>query len=211
MLDRDNQTWIKDLQASGQVRETALADLHAILLRVLPNALTRWLSADDPALASLVEDVAQETLLRVLDKLDTFEGRSKFTTWVYKIAVRIALSELRRERWKEVSLDEMTDESSPDNEPSFVSTNGPGPESISEQRDIFQHIQRILKEELTDKQRQAMNAIGVQGMPLEEVARRMDTNRNALYKLMHDARLRLKKRLKKEGLPIEDLLEMFNR
>ncbi|MBM3152482.1 MAG: sigma-70 family RNA polymerase sigma factor [Chloroflexi bacterium] len=209
MPERNNQTWVRDLQSTDTERENALADLHATLLRVLPSAVTRWLSPDDPALETLVEDVAQETLLRVMDKLNTFEGRSQFTTWVYKIAVRIALTELRRERWKDVSLDEMTDGRARETEPGFVSTREPGPESASEQRDALRLLQRIVSDELTGKQRQAMNAIGVQGLPLEEVARRMGANRNALYKLMHDARLRLKSRLDQEGLPIEDLLAMF--
>lgn len=211
MTERDNQAWIHDLQTSGPERDSALGDLHAILLRVLPHAITRYLSPGDPALETLIEDVAQETLLRVLDKLDTFEGRSQFTTWTYKIAVRIALTELRRERWKDISLDEMTESADGRSEPDFMPARDLGPESATEQRDTLQRLQRILSEELTDKQRQALMAVGVNGLPLEEVARRMGTNRNALYKLMHDARLRLKHRLEQEGLPIEGLLEMFNR
>jgi len=211
MAERDNQRWIHDLRTPGAEQDTALADLHANLIRVLPHALTRWLSPGDPALENLVEDVSQETLLRVLDKLDTFEGRSQFNTWVYKIAVRLALTELRRERWKEVSLDELMESSRKDPEPNIVSQKGIEPETATEQNDSLRHLQRILSEELTEKQRQALMAVSVKGMPLEEVARRLGTNRNALYKMMHDARLRLKHRLEREGLPIEDLLEMFNR
>jgi hypothetical protein len=37
----------------------------------------------------------------------------------------------------------------------------------------------------------------------------MGTNRNALYKLMHDTRLRLKRRLAQEGLTPEDVLAVF--
>lgn len=210
MSERDNQRWIHDLSTPGATREAALEDLHNTLRRVLPRALTRWLSPDNPALETLAEDVTQESLLRVMDKLDTFEGRSQFTTWVYKIAVRIALTELRRERWKDISLDEMTESTGSEQEPGFVSSANLGPESASEQSDSLQHLHRILSEELTGKQRQALMAVGVQGIPLEEVARRMGTNRNALYKLMHDARLRLKSRLEQEGLPIEDLLTMFD-
>jgi RNA polymerase sigma-70 factor (ECF subfamily) len=210
MPDRDNHTWIQDLRTPGASREAALEDLHASLQRVLPHALTRWLSPGDPALNALVEDVAQETLLRVLEKLDTFEGRSQFTTWVYKVAVRIALSELRRERWKDVSLDEMTE--SPDLHPQagFASDPEFGPESVAEKADTLQRLNRILAEELTDRQRQALTAVRVNGIPMDEVARRMGTNRNALYKLMHDARLRLKGRLEQEGLPVQELLALFN-
>jgi RNA polymerase sigma-70 factor (ECF subfamily) len=83
------------------------------------------------------------------------------------------------------------------------------PENMVEGADMMQRLQRIMAEELTDKQRQAMMAIAIKGMPLEEVARRMGTNRNALYKLMHDTRLRLKRRLAQEGLTPEDVLAVF--
>ena len=209
MPERDAQKWIQDLQTPGPGQDAALVDLHTTLLRLLPRALSLWLSPDDPGLETLVEDVAQETLLRVLDKLNTFEGRSQFTTWVYKIAVRIALSELRRKRWMDVSLDEMVESADRKTEPGFLPARDLGPESTSEQRDALQHLQRILSEELTNNQRQVLVAVGVKRVPLEEVARRMGTNRNALYKLMHDARVRLRHRLEQEGLPIEGLLEMF--
>jgi len=47
------------------------------------------------------------------------------------------------------------------------------------------------------------------GMALEEVAKRMGTNRNALYKLLHDARKKLKKQLAREGLQIDEILAAF--
>jgi RNA polymerase sigma-70 factor (ECF subfamily) len=62
---------------------------------------------------------------------------------------------------------------------------------------------------LTDKQRTALVATRIHGMPLEEVARRMGTNRNALYKLLHDARQRLKKKMEAEGLSPEEVLHAF--
>ena len=108
-ITRDNQTWLADLRGSGEQRDSALVDLHATLLRVLPAALTRWLSPDTGHFDAFLEDVIQETMMRVLDRLDTFEGRSQFTTWVYKIAIRIALNELRHRKWKEVSLDGLSD------------------------------------------------------------------------------------------------------
>jgi RNA polymerase sigma-70 factor (ECF subfamily) len=70
-------------------------------------------------------------------------------------------------------------------------------------------LSRIIATELTDKQRQALVAARIHGMPLEEVARRMGTNRNALYKLLHDARQRLKKRMMDEGLSPQDVLAAF--
>ncbi len=71
-------------------------------------------------------------------------------------------------------------------------------------------MRRIIDEELTDRQRLAMTAVALKGMPLEEVARRMGTERNALYKLLHDGRLRLKRRLEREGMLIPELLAIFD-
>ena len=209
MPTRDNAAWLRDLRADGTQRGAALADLHALLLRTLPQGLAQWLSPENPEFESLVEDTAQETLLRVLDGLDSFEGRSQFTTWAYKIAVRVALNELRRRRWQDVSLDGLGDNESDESMPRQFASSGPSPETAIERADILQRVQRILAEELTERQRAAMMAINVQGVPMEEVARRMGTNRNALYKLMHDARLRLKHRLEREGLSPKELLEMF--
>jgi RNA polymerase sigma-70 factor (ECF subfamily) len=87
----------------------------------------------------------------------------------------------------------------------------PGPESVVEGEDVLERLRRVMAEELTEKQRQAMAAVVIKSMPLEEVARRMGTNRNALYKLMHDARLRLKRRLAQEGLTPEDVLAIFKK
>ena len=70
-------------------------------------------------------------------------------------------------------------------------------------------LQRIIAEELTDRQRTAMMAVMQGGMPLQEVAQRMGTNRNALYKLLHDARQRLQKRMLQEGMTPQELLSMF--
>lgn len=210
MPTRTNTQWIQDLQSEGERRSSALADLHGIILNGLPYALKKWLSPSNPRLTPLVEEAAQETLLRVMDNLDTFEGRSKFTTWVHKIAINIALTELRRKRWEEFSLDDLVDdEESPPLIRLMLDHDAVTPESVVEGDDVLQQVKRIILEELTDKQRKAMVAIAFKKVPLEEVARRMGTNRNALYKLMHDARRRLKHRLEREGLTTEVIFRVF--
>lgn len=207
---RDNETWLSDLRGSPEQRDAALADLRDILARILPKALSRWLSQESGNFDAFIGDVTQETLLRVMDRLDSFEGRSQFTTWVYKIAIRIALNELRHRKWREVSLDGLEEGDEPDEMPSerFVS-DAPLPENVTEQNDAVSLVQRILAEELSPRQRAAMLAHGVQGVPLEEIAQRMGTNRNALYKMLHDARLRMRRRLKREGYEPEEILALF--
>ncbi len=209
MTDRNNKRWLSDLSEPGSEQEIALGDLRAIIRSGLPFALSKWISPSDPHFDALAEEVAQDTLLKVMDKLGTFEGRSKFTTWVYKIAVRVALTELRRKRWKDISLEELTETENGEINLLFLADTGVGPEMATEQADMMSHLRRIILEELTDKQRTAIVAAQINGMPIEEVARRMDMTRNALYKLIHDARLRLKKRMAEEGLSPEDVLQAF--
>lgn len=209
MTTRTNDQWISDLSTDGAAREAALEDLHAIVLRGLPFALSRWLSPSNPLFESLTEEVAQETLLRVLDQLHTFEGRSQFTTWVHKIAIRIALTELRRKRWQDSSLDEMVDDEETPVSPRILEDTSATPEKKTERTDMMERIQRVIDEELTERQRRAMIMLGMQGMPMEEAAKRLKTNRNALYKLLHDARLRLKQRLQTEGLDVQEVLAAF--
>lgn len=212
MADRTNEEWLADLKSDGPEKEAALADLRGAIMTGLPYALSNYLSPDNPQFKSLTEEVAQETLLRAMDHMDTFEGRSRFTTWVQKIAVRIALTELRRRRWRDFSLDSLVDENEEGvSFPSLMIDPSPDPDARAEQSDMLQRVGRLINEELTEKQRQAMVATAIEGVPLEEVAQRMGMKRNALYKLLHDARLRLKKRMANEGLNSEDIWAIFDK
>ncbi len=209
MDKRTNDEWIADLRAGGDRQAEALQDLRAIILRGLPYAISGRLDPNSPESEALTEEVVQETLMRVLEYLDTFEGRSQFTTWAHKIAVRAALTELRRVRWREVPLPEMNMDDDVDVSYREVPDEGATPEELVDRNEMMKKVNRIIMEELTEKQRSALMAVAMQGFPLEEAARRMGTNRNALYKMLHDARLRLKKRLEKEGLMPQEVLSVF--
>ena len=212
MAKRTNAEWISDLRAGGPRQEKALADLHQVILGGLPYALSKWLPASDPRFAPFAEEVTQETLLRVIDRLDTFEGRSQFTTWVHTIAVHEALTELRRAKWQEVSLDELLDRhpaESDEVEAHELPDRSPGVEKTAEKDAALGLLRKLINEELTEKQRTALVAVAINEVPMDEVARRMSTDRNALYKLLHDARLNLKKRLAQEGLSPAEILTLF--
>jgi RNA polymerase sigma-70 factor (ECF subfamily) len=209
-LERSNEDWLESLSGTGLEREEALDDLKQIIRRGLPFSLSKYLSPQDPQFDALADEVVQDSLLRILDNLSSFEGRSKFTTWAHKIAVRVALTELRRKRWQDVSLDKILESSEAPGSLSMMADEAVSPEGAAEQSDMVDHIQRIISEELTEKQRNALLAIGVHGMPMPVVAEKMNMTRNALYKLLHDARLKLKKRLSEEGLLAEDILAVFS-
>ena len=74
---------------------------------------------------------------------------------------------------------------------------------------VLEALRQAISEQLSDRQRRAMKAVYQQGMPLEEVARRMGTNRNALYKLLHDARQRIRQELIAQGLSSKETLDAF--
>ncbi len=207
MRQRSNDEWLSELRDDEQ-REQALADLRSILLRGLQHGLVNQVNTTAPEFQPLAEDFVQDALLKILANLDTFRGQSKFTTWAHKIAVRNALTELRRKRWKNRSLDAMLSEDTPYT--FSVEDIRPKPEELAEQSEVVNQVFRIIDEELTDKQRQAMVLIPIQGVPIDVAAKEMNMKRNAVYKLMHDARLRLKKRLEAEGLSPESILATFD-
>lgn len=211
MKKRSNENWLKSLRSTGRKKQEALADLRAIIQNSLPYALSKWLSPRDPRFDPLIQEVAQETLLRVMDKLETFEGRSQFTTWVHTISVRIALTKLRRARWKEVSLDELQSGTDSTDKIREMPDKDMDVEASAEQSEMMEMIQKTMEEVLTEKQRVALVAVAVRGIPIAEVADRMGSNRNALYKLLHDARLKMKNHFGERGMTPENILASFEK
>ena len=206
MTKRTNTEWLELL--SGEPDETALLELRELLIRGLRYTLSSRLNTN---LDAIIEDFVQESLLKILDKLDTFRGESQFTTWAQKIAVRVALTELRRRRWRDTSLDEMTTSRDGESffEPKIMSDPSPSPENRTTREGMIALVQNLIVDELTERQRKAMTMVMLEGMPLEVAAEKLDTNRNALYKLIHDARVRLKKKLGDRGMTSEDVLAVF--
>ena len=203
MAKRTNEQWLSDLR--GQEQDRALADLGAGLMRGLRFAVGIRHNVPDADL----EDFVQEAQLRILAGLDSFRGKSRFTTWAQKIAVHVAFTELRRQRWRDVSLEDVTGSFDADLVPRILIDRSAGPEQQAIQGQIADILREVISEELSEKQRRALVATQIRGMPAEEVASRMNTNRNAIYKLVHDARQRIRQRMADRGLSSQDVLEAF--
>ncbi|MBI1743088.1 sigma-70 family RNA polymerase sigma factor [Candidatus Acetothermia bacterium] len=203
LTERNNEQWIKALSQPGPSRETALKDLRALLVRGLGFALAKH-HVDK----SQTEDFVQEALIKILNSYDSFRGESRFTTWAQTVAVRVAFTEMRRLRWRDVSLDQMVE--STEFDPDALVDRSAGPEKQALQEMILKLTRKIINEELTEKQRQALAPDLVKGIPQEEVARRTGTNRNAYYKMMYDARQKLKKSLLSRGLTREQIQNAFD-
>jgi RNA polymerase sigma-70 factor (ECF subfamily) len=202
---RTNEEWLADLQ--GPDPEVAIEDLREIVLRGLRAALSTRIRRD---LDYVVEDFVQDALLKILDNLPSFRGESKFTTWALKIAIHVAYTELRRRRWQDVSLQElMLGQDGSEFTPAILTDPDPGPENAASRTSMMDFVAKMIDEELTERQRTAVVAIMINGMPISEAARRMDTNRNALYKLVHDARQRLQKKMTENGISPDEVLAVF--
>ena len=211
MPEYSNQEWLDNLHSADTNPEgynQALADLRDYLQRGLRYALAS--RVDPNRLDALIEDSSQDALLRILDKMDTFRGESRFTTWATKVAVRLALTELRRKRWENIAIEDLVPEDTGiDYTPAVLTDTETLPEQQVYQQEVMNMVERLIMTELTPRQRQVMMAILKGGMPINEVADRIGTNPNALYKMLHDARKRLKLRLEEEGYSAHEILEAF--
>jgi len=202
---RLNDDWVKSL--SSPPDEKVVAELRQILIQGLKPALHKYV---DRELHQFAEDTVQDAMLKILDKVHTFRGESKFVSWAMKIAVREGLSELRRKKWKDISLQDLAGsgsgkESSEINAMEF-SSNGPDPERVTHENIVLEKVMEIIDNELSDRQKLAIKALMIQGMSMTVVAEQMAVNRNALYKLVHDARVKLKRRMEAEGMDPDEIL-----
>jgi RNA polymerase sigma-70 factor (ECF subfamily) len=210
---RTNDEWLHELRSDGGLQAEALADLREYLryaalfyLRRRGEGL-RDVSFDE--IEALAEDSAQEGLVAVLEKLDTFRGEARFLTWAGKFSVGRAIMSLRRRQWRDASLDRVPDGWTG---PAFdaVSTDGwDHPELAARRQEIWQVIREVANNDLTDLQRQAFIYILVEGAPAQIAAERLGMTPNALYKLTHDARRKLKKSLEQRGWSVEEILSAF--
>ena len=190
-----DEDWIADLTSDGPVRDDALRRLHALLLRAARFQVSRMSALRAMVGAAQVEDVitlaADEAMVAVLGKLHTFEGRSRFTTWAYKFAVLQAAVELRRQAWsrREVPLDAA---------PQLI-VRRPSPDQYAEGTELAAAVREAIDRVLTPHQRRIALALIVDEVPIDVLADRLGTNRNALYKTLHDARSRLRAHLSLQG------------
>ena len=134
--------------------------------------------------------------MHVLDKLDTFEGRSRFTTWAYKFAIYEAGVKTRRRAWqdREVAME-------PDSW-SLVRDAGSRPDEVAEEKELLQALEDGIRLALTAHQRNVLVALAITGVPIDVLAERLGTTRGALYKTLHDARRKLRGHLSNQGLAV---------
>ncbi len=211
---RSNQEWFDALSNQGMQQGEALEELRRLLLRAalytLVTHLTDLQEMSENERVALAEECAQEALMAVLGRLGDFRGDSKFTTWVYKFGVNIALSRSRRWRWKQVSLDDLADD---EGTLDWLQRNERFQTADSEQpvrqKEVVEVIREVLHTQLTPRQRQTLKLIAFDNVPMDVVVQHLDSNRNAVYKSLHDARLKIKQQLIQRGYDLAEVMDLF--
>jgi RNA polymerase sigma-70 factor (ECF subfamily) len=204
-LDADSREWLRGLRAEGMTRDEALARLHGLLLRAARFEVARRRPALPHLRGDELDDIANEAaadaLMSVLRRLDDFRGTSRFTTWAYKFALLEAAVKLRKRAWqgREVPLEPETW--------GLFSSSDLEPDAEAEQSELLTTVQAAIAELLTPHQRRVLVALALNGVPIDVLADRLNTNRGALYKTLHDARRKLRKHLAERGLALDNRLE----
>jgi RNA polymerase sigma-70 factor (ECF subfamily) len=190
--------WIEALRSEGPVRERAVADLHALLLRAARFELSRRRAALSHVRGEELDDLAMQAaddaLMAVLAKLDDYRGASRFTTWAYKFALLEAGVRLRRRAWqgREVVLDSEA-------WPAFEAR-GAGAHAVVEQGEMLSALAAAIDRTLTPHQRRVFIALALNEVPIDVLAERLGATRGSLYKTLHDARRKLRRELAAAGL-----------
>ena len=202
LLDAESREWLRALRAGEPGREEAVARLHALLLRAARFEVARRRPGLPHLRGGELDDIALEAaddaVVSVLRRLDTFRGLSRFTTWAYKFALLEAAVKLRRRAWqgRELPLE-------PESWALFAA-DGLAPEAEAEQSELLDAIQAAIAEVLTPHQRRVLVALAVNGVPIDVLAERTGTTRGALYKALNDARRKLRRHHAESGLPLDD-------
>jgi RNA polymerase sigma-70 factor (ECF subfamily) len=195
-LDAESRAWVRSLHAEGHVREEAIARLHELLLRAARFEVARRRAAmagwDGDDLDAIAVQSADDALVAVLAKLDDFGGRSRFTTWAYKFALLETSVKLRRRPWQGRELP-----TEPERWPEVRNTSSP--QADVERSELLTAVRDAMDAELTAHQREILVAVALNGVPIDVLAERLGTTRGAIYKTIHDARRKLRRRLRADG------------
>jgi RNA polymerase sigma-70 factor (ECF subfamily) len=198
--DADSRAWLQRLRADGHERDRAIGDLRELLLRAARFEVNRR-RATLPHLRGgdhddLAQQSADDALVAILAKLDTYRGESRFTTWAYKFALLEAAVKLRRRAWqgRETPLEA--------EHWTLIADARATPDVDAETSELMLAVRAGIERALTPHQREVLVAITLNDVPIDVLAERLNTTRGAVYKTLHDARRKLRSHLSERGLQI---------
>jgi RNA polymerase sigma-70 factor, ECF subfamily len=199
-VENDTRGWVEGLRSSSPHYRRTTAELHAMLLRVARHELGRRRyalgSIGGPELDDLAQQSASDAMMNILSRLDDFRGASRFTTWAYKFVIFDVSAKIARHAWRHHR---------PEEEPAWEQI----PDALAaqpapsvERREQLAVLGQAIGSELTDRQRQVFVAVALNDVSIDVLALKLDSNRNALYKNLFDARRKLRACLAAAGHPV---------
>jgi RNA polymerase sigma-70 factor, ECF subfamily len=205
VIDLESRDWLRRLRAAGPERDQAISDLRDLLLGAAGFEVRRRGAAMPHLRGGDFDDLARQSaddsLLAILGKLDSFRGDSRFTTWAYKFALLEAAVKLRRRAWQEREIVLEADHWS------LLADQRSTPDEEAETSELMRAIGEAIEQRLTSHQREILVAITLNDVPIDVLAERLNTNRGALYKTLHDARRKLRACLSEQGLNVDPFRE----
>src|SRR4051794_3907386 len=195
-MDTESSSWLTALGAKGAECSAAQARLHELLVKVgMKEAHRRGpaMRITGAELDDIAHQAANDAMMSLLRKLDTFRGESRFTTWAYRFVVLEVSSKLGRHFWRRpsVSLDA-------DDWDRLPERYGADPLVAAQHRDLIAAVQRAV-ETLTDHQRNFFVAIVVNGISIDAMAAKSGSSAGAIYKTVFDARRKIRAYLTTNG------------
>ena len=198
-LDVESRGWVDGLRAEGVERARALERLHELLLRAAYAEAHRrrhlYPEIGGAELDDLCSQAAGDAVLAVTSKLDGYRGASRFTTWAYAFAIFEVSVKLRRHAWHRGRIPTADDDATWDRFAEGTHT----AQSRVESAELLRALRRAVAEELTPRQREVFVAVALNEVQIDVVAGQLRSSRGAVYKVLHDARAKLRRRLEREG------------
>lgn len=198
-LDAESRAWLDGLRATGIERARALDRLQDLLLRAAHAEAHRrhhlYPEIDGVELDDLCRQAADDAVVAVTAKLDGYRGASRFTTWAYAFVILEVSVKLRRHAWRRGPIPTADDDATWDRLAERAGTALARVESA----ELFRALRQAIAEELTVRQRQVFVAVALNDVEIDVVADQLGSTRGAIYKVLHDARAKLRRRLEREG------------
>jgi RNA polymerase sigma-70 factor, ECF subfamily len=196
-LDAESAEWLGMLALAGPRQEAAVARLHEQLLRIARREVARRaprLAITGPELDDLAHQAAADALLAITGKIGQFRGESRFTTWAYKFVIFEVSAKIGRHFWRQpaVPMD-------PEDWDRLPDRLGFDPARQAEWGDLFAAMRRAVDTQLTPRQREVFAALVLNDVPLDTLVAKFGSNRNAIYKMLFDARRKLRAALAANG------------
>jgi RNA polymerase sigma-70 factor (ECF subfamily) len=196
-FDAESAEWLRLLGGAGPEREAALARLHELLVRIARREVGRRgsrLRITGPELDDLAYQAAADALLAITGKIEQFRGESRFTTWACKFVIFEVSAKIGRHFWRHPAVP--LDAEDWDRLPGRF---GFDPAQEAEWRDLLAALRRAVNQELTPRQRDVFVAIVLNDVPLDALVLELASNRDAIYKMLFDARRKLRTALDANG------------